>query len=76
MHITVLGGGVLGVATAWYLANSGHQVTVIDRQDSVAEETSHGNAGMISGIQFALGSSGCAFQSNWLDDARLVTIYD
>ncbi|HBV75758.1 D-amino acid dehydrogenase small subunit [Vibrio casei] len=48
MHITVLGGGVLGVATAWYLANSGHQVTVIDRQDSVAEETSHGNAGMIS----------------------------
>ncbi|OEF30135.1 D-amino acid dehydrogenase [Vibrio rumoiensis] len=48
MHITVLGGGVLGVATAWYLAKSGHQVTVIDRQPSVAQETSHGNAGMIS----------------------------
>jgi D-amino-acid dehydrogenase len=48
MHITILGGGVLGVASAWYLAKSGHQVTVIDRQDSVAQETSHGNAGMIS----------------------------
>lgn len=48
MHITILGGGVLGVASAWYLAKSGHQVTVIDRQSSVAQETSHGNAGMIS----------------------------
>ena len=48
MHITILGGGVLGVASAWYLAKSGHQVTVIDRQASVAQETSHGNAGMIS----------------------------
>lgn len=48
MHIAILGGGVLGVASAWYLAKSGHQVTVIDRQDSVAQETSLGNAGMIS----------------------------
>jgi D-amino-acid dehydrogenase len=48
MHITILGGGVLGVASAWYLAKSGHQVTVIDRQSNVAQETSHGNAGMIS----------------------------
>ena len=48
MHISILGGGVLGVASAWYLAKSGHQVTVIDRQSSVAQETSHANAGMIS----------------------------
>lgn len=48
MHIAILGGGVLGVASAWYLAKSGHQVTVIDRQNHVAQETSHGNAGMIS----------------------------
>lgn len=48
MHVIVLGGGVLGVASAWYLAKSGHQVTVIDRQSTVAQETSHGNAGMIS----------------------------
>lgn len=48
MQIAILGGGVLGVSTAWYLAKAGHQVTVIDRQPSVAQETSHGNAGMIS----------------------------
>ena len=48
MHIVILGGGVLGVTSAWYLAKSGHKVTVIDRQSSVAQETSHGNAGMIS----------------------------
>jgi len=48
MHTIILGSGVLGVASAWYLAKAGHQVTVIDRQSGVAEETSHGNAGMIS----------------------------
>jgi D-amino-acid dehydrogenase len=48
MHIIILGSGVLGVASAWYLAKAGHQVTIIDRQSGVAEETSHGNAGMIS----------------------------
>lgn len=48
MQIIVLGSGVLGVASAWYLAKAGHQVTVVDRQPSVAQETSHGNAGMIS----------------------------
>lgn len=48
MHILILGSGVLGVASAWYLAKAGHQVTVIDRQSSVAQETSHANAGMIS----------------------------
>ncbi len=48
MQIIILGAGVLGVSTAWYLANSGHDVTVIDRQSSVADETSYGNAGMLS----------------------------
>lgn len=48
MHTLILGSGVLGVASAWYLAKAGHQVTVVDRQSGVAEETSHGNAGMIS----------------------------
>jgi D-amino-acid dehydrogenase len=48
MHTFILGSGVLGVASAWYLAKAGHQVTVIDRQSGVAEETSRGNAGMIS----------------------------
>lgn len=48
MKVLVLGGGVAGVSTAWYLANSGHEVTVVERRPSVADETSFGNAGMLS----------------------------
>lgn len=48
MHIIVLGAGVVGVATAYYLNLAGHQVTVIDRQAGVADETSYGNAGQLS----------------------------
>lgn len=48
MKILVLGAGVVGVTTAWYLAEEGHDVTVIDRQPGVALETSFGNAGQIS----------------------------
>jgi len=48
MRIVILGSGVVGVASAWYLAQSGHEVTVIDRQPDVALETSAGNAGQIS----------------------------
>lgn len=45
MNIVILGSGVIGVTTAWYLAQKGHDVTVIDRQPAAAEETSFGNAG-------------------------------
>ena len=38
----------MGVTSAWYLARLGHQVTVIDRQQAAAMETSFGNAGEIS----------------------------
>ncbi len=48
MHVVVLGAGVIGVTTAWYLAQDGHVVTVIDRQPAVAMETSFANAGEIS----------------------------
>ncbi|AFH92053.1 MULTISPECIES: D-amino acid dehydrogenase [Providencia] len=48
MKVLVLGAGVIGVTTAWYLAQEGHEVTVLDRQMDVAEETSAGNAGQIS----------------------------
>jgi D-amino-acid dehydrogenase len=44
----VLGSGVIGVTTAWYLAEAGHSVTVIDRQPGPARETSFANAGEIS----------------------------
>lgn len=48
MKILILGAGVVGVTTAWYLAEEGHDVTIIDRQPGVAMETSFGNAGQIS----------------------------
>ena len=48
MHIAILGSGVIGTTAAWYLAKSGHQVTVIDRQPGPALETSFANAGEVS----------------------------
>jgi D-amino-acid dehydrogenase len=47
-HSIILGAGVIGITSAWYLAKAGHQVTVIDRQPAPAQETSFANAGMIS----------------------------
>lgn len=48
MKVIVLGAGLLGVASAWYLQEQGHDVTVIDRQASPAAETSFANGGQIS----------------------------
>ncbi|MCF8177039.1 MAG: D-amino acid dehydrogenase [Sulfuritalea sp.] len=48
MRVTVLGAGVVGVTSAWYLAAEGHEVTVIDRQPLPAQETSFANGGQIS----------------------------
>ena len=48
MKVIVLGAGVVGVTTAWYLAKEGHEVSVIDRQPAAALETSFANAGQIS----------------------------
>jgi D-amino-acid dehydrogenase len=48
MKILVLGSGVIGVASAYYLAKAGHQVTVLDRQPGPGMETSFANAGEIS----------------------------
>jgi len=48
MKIVVLGAGVIGVTSAYYLAKAGHEVVVLDRQPDVALETSFANAGEIS----------------------------
>ena len=48
MRVIVLGSGVIGVTSAYYLAQQGAEVTVLDRQTGPAEETSFGNAGQIS----------------------------
>ena len=44
----VLGAGVVGVASAWYLAEAGHEVSVVERQPGAAMETSFANGGQIS----------------------------
>lgn len=48
MRIVVLGAGVIGVTTAWYLAEAGHQVTVIEKNTSAGHGTSYANAAQIS----------------------------
>lgn len=48
MKVLVLGAGVVGVSSAWYLAKAGHQVTVLDRQAAAGLETSFANGGQIS----------------------------
>ena len=48
MRVLVLGAGVVGTTSAWYLARAGHQVTVVDRQPVAGNETSFANGGQIS----------------------------
>ena len=48
MRVLVLGAGVIGVTTAYYLARQGYDVVVVDRQLDVAQEASCANAGQIS----------------------------
>jgi D-amino-acid dehydrogenase len=48
MRVIVLGGGVIGVTSAYYLAKAGHAVTVVDRQPGPGLETSFANAGEVS----------------------------
>lgn len=48
MKVVILGAGVVGVTSAWYLARAGHEVVVVDRQPGPALETSFANAGEIS----------------------------
>lgn len=57
MRIAVLGAGIVGVTTAFELAQAGHEVTVYDRCSSVAEEASFANGGLLSP----------AFVNNWAD---------
>ncbi|MEO8485623.1 MAG: D-amino acid dehydrogenase [Betaproteobacteria bacterium] len=48
MRVAVLGAGVIGLSTAWWLARDGHDVTIIDRNDGVALETSFANGAQLS----------------------------
>ena len=48
MRVAVIGAGIIGVTTAFELAEDGHQVTVFERRGAVAEETSFANAGVVA----------------------------
>jgi D-amino-acid dehydrogenase len=48
MKVLILGSGVIGVASAWFLAEAGHEVEVVERQPGPALETSFANAGEVS----------------------------
>src|SRR5438270_11221634 len=57
MKILVLGGGVVGVTTAYFLAKAGHDVTILEEKDGLGLEASAGNAGIIApGHSFAWAS--------------------
>ena len=75
MRIVVLGGGVVGVSTAYFLARAGHEVTVVDRQATVARETSFANAGLIApGHSYTWNSPRAPLillKSLWRDDMAL-----
>ena len=48
MKICVLGAGVIGLTTAWWLAEAGHDVVIVDRHDSTAADASAANGGQLS----------------------------
>ena len=75
MKVLVLGAGVVGTATAYFLAKDGYEVEVIDRQDKAAMETSFSNAGLVSpGHAYTWASPrapGILWQSLFRDDTAL-----
>jgi len=48
MRVIVLGAGVIGTASAWYLAKAGHEVVVVERREGAGLETSFANGGQVS----------------------------
>lgn len=51
MKVVVIGGGIIGLSSAWYLQQSGHEVTVIDKTD-MKDNCSYGNAGYVCPSHF------------------------
>ncbi|KAA3636103.1 MAG: FAD-dependent oxidoreductase [Bacteroidetes bacterium] len=71
MKIHIIGGGVIGLCSAWYLAQEGHEITVIDKTD-LSDGTSHGNAGMVVPSHFVpLATPGVIAKGiRWMFDKR------
>lgn len=48
MRVVVIGAGVIGIASAWYLSKAGHDVDVVEAREGPGLETSFANAAQIS----------------------------
>ncbi len=48
MNVVVIGAGIVGLTTAWFLARDGHAVTVVEREADVARGASFANGGQLS----------------------------
>jgi D-amino-acid dehydrogenase len=76
MKVLVLGAGVIGVSTAWYLTQQGHEVTVIDRREGAGLETSFANGGQVSACHAEPWANpeapGKILKWLWRDDAPLL----
>ena len=76
MKIIVLGAGVIGTTTAWYLAERGHEVTVVDRREGAGLETSFANGGQVSACHAEpWAGPGAPFKIHkwlWRDDSPLL----
>lgn len=76
MKVLILGAGVIGTSTAWYLTRHGHEVTVIDRREGAGLETSFANGGQISVCHAEPWANpdapGKILQWIWRDDAPLL----
>ena len=70
-RVHIVGGGIVGLCTAWYLKNAGYEVTVIDKGD-FSDGTSYGNAGMIVPSHFVpMATPGVMAQGlKWMLDSR------
>lgn len=69
-EIVVIGGGIIGVSTAYYLAGQGASVTLVEKND-IGAGSSHGNAGLIAnGFAIPMAAPGVPLQGlKWLLDA-------
>lgn len=69
--VIIIGGGLIGLASAWYLRKSGHEVTVIDKSD-LTDNCSYGNAGMIVPSHFVpLAAPGMVEKGiRWMFDSK------
>lgn len=70
-HIHIIGGGIIGLTSAWYLMEEGYEVTIIDK-GNLLDGTSHGNAGMIVPSHFIpMAAPGVISQGiKWMFDSK------